>query len=110
MADVAAQIMEASMSAYKAGAAFIAAATLVVWAGSSRAEPPPPMWAGDFKVPVVICDTKDQAEGSAKQVEGKVQNAWGKVKDSVKKPSGPTQAETDADDDAEARRDRAANE
>ena len=54
------------MSAYKAGAAFIAAATLVVWAGSSRAEPPPPMWAGGFKVPVVICDTKDQAVAIAK--------------------------------------------
>ena len=30
---------------------------------------------------------KDQAEGAAKQVEGKVQNAWGKAKDAVKKPS-----------------------
>ena len=58
--------MEASMSAYKAGAAFIAAATLVAWAGSSRAEPPPPMWAGGFKVPVVICDTKEQAVAIAK--------------------------------------------
>ncbi len=28
-----------------------------------------------------------QVKGAAKQVEGKVQNAWGKTKDAVKKPS-----------------------
>lgn len=50
--------------------------------------------------------TKEQAEGAAKQVEGKVQNAWGKAKDAVKKPSAD---ENDADRE-EARRDRAANE
>jgi hypothetical protein len=54
------------MSPNRAGAAFIAAASLVVWAGSSRAEPPPPMWAGAFKVPVVICDTKEQIVAIAK--------------------------------------------
>ena len=56
-------------------------------------------------------NTKDQAEGAAKQVEGKVQNAWGQAKDAVKKPN-TTQAEKDqADkDEAETRRNRAANE
>ena len=34
--------------------------------------------------------TKEQAEGAAKQVEGKVQNAWGKAKDAVTKDSAPT--------------------
>lgn len=38
-------------------------------------------------------DTENQAEGAAKQVEGKVQNAWGKAKDAVKRPAGE-----DADD------------
>ena len=46
---------------------------------------------------------KTQAEGAAKQVEGKVQNAWGKVKDAVK-PSG-----SERDEEAEDR-DRAVNE
>lgn len=32
-------------------------------------------------------DTETQAKGAAKQVEGKVQNAWGKAKDAVKKPA-----------------------
>lgn len=31
-------------------------------------------------------DTEDQAKGAAKQVEGKVQNAWGKAKEAVRKP------------------------
>lgn len=30
-------------------------------------------------------DTESEAKGAAKQVEGKVQNAWGKAKDAVKK-------------------------
>ena len=29
-------------------------------------------------------DTDTEAEGAAKQVEGKVQNAWGKTKDAVR--------------------------
>jgi uncharacterized protein YjbJ (UPF0337 family) len=32
-------------------------------------------------------DTEAQVKGAAKQVEGKVQNAWGKAKDAVKKPA-----------------------
>jgi hypothetical protein len=54
------------MSANRAGAALTAAASLVAWAGSSRAEPPPPMWVGALDVPVVICDTKEQAVAIAK--------------------------------------------
>ena len=29
-------------------------------------------------------DTKTQAEGAAQQVKGKVENAWGKVKDAAR--------------------------
>lgn len=56
-------------------------------------------------------DKEAQVKGAAKQVEGKVQNAWGQAKDAVKKPN-TTQAEKDqADkDEAETRRNRAANE
>jgi uncharacterized protein YjbJ (UPF0337 family) len=34
-------------------------------------------WAGD---------EKNQAKGATKQAEGKLQNAWGKARDAVKKP------------------------
>ena len=55
-------------------------------------------------------DKEAQVKGAAKQVEGKVQNAWGKAKDAVKKPS-TNQAEQDqADKDEAERRDQAANE
>jgi uncharacterized protein YjbJ (UPF0337 family) len=55
-------------------------------------------------------DKEAEVKGAAKQVEGKVQNAWGKAKDAVKKPS-TNQAEQDqADTDEAPRRDRAANE
>jgi uncharacterized protein YjbJ (UPF0337 family) len=56
-------------------------------------------------------DKEAQVKGAAKQVEGKVQNAWGKAKDAVKK-SRTNQAEQDQveKDEAEQRRDRAANE
>jgi uncharacterized protein YjbJ (UPF0337 family) len=49
-------------------------------------------------------DKETEAKGAAKQAEGKVQNAWGTVKDAVKHPP-----KTDAEEDAE-RRDRAVNE
>jgi uncharacterized protein YjbJ (UPF0337 family) len=58
-------------------------------------------------------DKEAQVKGATKQVEGKVQNAWGKTKDAVKKPSTN---QTDVDDqaaqeEAERRqRDRAVNE
>jgi uncharacterized protein YjbJ (UPF0337 family) len=58
-------------------------------------------------------DKEAQVKGAAKQVEGKVQNAWGKAKDAVKNPSN---AETDVNDQAaqdeaeRRRRDRAVNE
>jgi uncharacterized protein YjbJ (UPF0337 family) len=32
-------------------------------------------------------DTEAQVKGAVKQAEGKTQNAWGKVKDAVKKPA-----------------------
>jgi hypothetical protein len=54
------------MSPNRVGAALVAAASLIAWAGSSRAEPPPPMWAGAFDVPVVACDTREQAVAIAK--------------------------------------------
>ena len=46
-------------------------------------------------------DTEDQAKGAAKQVEGKVQNAWGKAKDAVKKSDRPAHGEdeTEPEDD-----------
>lgn len=59
-------------------------------------------------------DKEAQVKGAAKQVEGKVQNAWGKTKDAVKKPS-TSQADHDRaedqgeNDEAQRRRDRAAN-
>jgi uncharacterized protein YjbJ (UPF0337 family) len=60
-------------------------------------------------------DKEAQAKGAAKQVEGKIQNAWGKAKDAVKKPSTSQadhdRAEDEAEkDEAQRRRDRAANE
>jgi len=60
-------------------------------------------------------DKEAQAEGAAKQVEGKIQNAWGKAKDAVKKPStsqgDQDRAEDQAEkDEAQRRRGRAANE
>jgi uncharacterized protein YjbJ (UPF0337 family) len=60
-------------------------------------------------------DKEAQVKGAAKQVEGKVQNAWGKAKDAGKKPS-TSQADHDRAEDqaekdgAQRRRDRAANE
>lgn len=47
------------------------------------------------------------AKGAAKQAEGKLQNAFGKAKDALKKPSD---AERDAEAEREAERDRAVNE
>ena len=49
------------MNPYRTGAAAIAVGLSLVWASSSRAGPPPPMWGGTFAVPVVACDTKDEA-------------------------------------------------
>jgi uncharacterized protein YjbJ (UPF0337 family) len=49
-------------------------------------------------------DSETQAKGAAKQVEGKVQNAWGKVKDAAKDATKENRdAEVDADE-AEERR------
>lgn len=55
-------------------------------------------------------DKEAQVKGAAKQVEGKVQNAWGKAKDAVKKPSSNQAGQDQADKDEAERRDRAANE
>jgi uncharacterized protein YjbJ (UPF0337 family) len=62
-------------------------------------------------------DKEAQVKGAAKQVEGKVQNAWGKAKDAVKKPA-TTEADADKNTekadaeeaDAARRRNRAVNE
>jgi uncharacterized protein YjbJ (UPF0337 family) len=48
-------------------------------------------------------DTEKQVHGAAKQVEGKVQNAWGKTKDAAKQADKENRAsndveQTDADD------------
>jgi uncharacterized protein YjbJ (UPF0337 family) len=49
-------------------------------------------------------DKDAQAEGAAKQVEGKVQNAWGKTKDAVRdavdkvKRDNKTESERDRED------------
>jgi uncharacterized protein YjbJ (UPF0337 family) len=68
---------------------------------AGRAERQVGEWTGDKEA---------QVKGAAKQVEGKVQNAWGKAKDVVKKPN-TNQAEQDqAEKDEAERRDRAANE
>jgi uncharacterized protein YjbJ (UPF0337 family) len=50
-------------------------------------------------------DEETQAKGAGKQVEGKVQNAFGKAKDEFKKSN---ESEREADRDAD--RDRAVNE
>jgi len=44
------------------------------------------------------------------RVEGKVQNAWGKVKDAVKKPGGSETTETEEEEKEVRRRERAASE
>jgi hypothetical protein len=49
------------MSRYRTVAVMIAACLSLVCASSPRAEPPPPMWAGTFPVPVVACKTQSQA-------------------------------------------------
>jgi uncharacterized protein YjbJ (UPF0337 family) len=69
---------------------------------AGRAERQVGEWTGDKEA---------QVKGAAKQVEGKVQNAWGEAKDAVKKPSTNEAEQDQADkDEADRRRDRAANE
>lgn len=54
-------------------------------------------------------DTEAQVKGTAKQVEGKVQNAWGKAKDAVKKPAqNSNTAENEEIESEEVEKDRAA--
>ena len=56
-------------------------------------------------------DTEAQVKGAAKQAEGKVQNAWGKAKDAVKKPNSTEPDQSDLEKSEEQRRrDRAVNE
>ena len=59
-------------------------------------------------------DKEAQVKGAAKQVEGKVQNAWGKAKDAVNKPSINENEEDQKTEEPERqearRRDRAVNE
>jgi uncharacterized protein YjbJ (UPF0337 family) len=42
-------------------------------------------------------DSEQQAKGAAKQVEGKVQNAWGKAKDAAKDVTAEHEKEKEAD-------------
>jgi uncharacterized protein YjbJ (UPF0337 family) len=55
-------------------------------------------------------DTEAQVKGAAKQVEGKVQNAWGKAKDAVKESTehSPREHGKDLEDDREEGREEAA--
>jgi uncharacterized protein YjbJ (UPF0337 family) len=49
-------------------------------------------------------DTEAQVKGAAKQAEGKIQNAWGKAKDAMKKTDAearPRAAERDSSPDSE---------
>jgi uncharacterized protein YjbJ (UPF0337 family) len=60
-------------------------------------------------------DEEAQVKGAAKQVEGKVQNAWGQAKDAARdavKKSSTSEADKDQAEreEAERRRNRAANE
>jgi uncharacterized protein YjbJ (UPF0337 family) len=68
---------------------------------AGRAERQVGEWTGDKEA---------QVKGAAKQVEGKVQNAWGKAKDVVKKPNTNQAKQDQAEKDEAERRDRAANE
>jgi uncharacterized protein YjbJ (UPF0337 family) len=68
---------------------------------AGRAERQVGEWTGDKEA---------QVKGAAKQVEGKVQNAWGKAKDVVKKPNTNQVEQDQAEKDEAERRDRAANE
>jgi uncharacterized protein YjbJ (UPF0337 family) len=52
-------------------------------------------------------DPKKQTEGAAKQVEGKLQNAWGQVKDAAKKEKAPdTKPPRRADEEDDVRSSR----
>jgi uncharacterized protein YjbJ (UPF0337 family) len=55
-------------------------------------------------------DTEAQVKGAAKQVEGKVQNAWGKTKDAVKESTdhSPRQHGKDLEDDREEGQEKSA--
>jgi uncharacterized protein YjbJ (UPF0337 family) len=51
-----------------------------------------------------------EAKGAAKQVEGKVQNAWGTLKDAVKHPPKNDNDNEESEQQEERRKDRAVNE
>jgi uncharacterized protein YjbJ (UPF0337 family) len=46
-------------------------------------------------------DKDAQAHGTAKQVEGKVQNTWGKAKDAVRNATNDNTSENDVDTNAD---------
>lgn len=55
-------------------------------------------------------DTEAEVKGAMKQAEGKTQNAWGKVKDAVKKPgSGEKTPPENPSGDSEETRDEKAD-
>ena len=49
-------------------------------------------------------DTESQAKGAGKQVEGKLQNAWGKAKDAVKDASEPQRKQEREKETADSRK------
>ena len=55
-------------------------------------------------------DRETEAKGAAKQVEGKVQNAWGTIKDAVKHPPKNENTSNEESEEENRRRNRAVNE
>ena len=51
-------------------------------------------------------DTKTQTEGAAQQVKGKVEKAWGNVKDAARNAGNSSERDTVADRDTTRERDR----
>lgn len=66
MVDVVARNLSTAVNPYPARVGMIAAALFFTWMGSSRAEPPPPLWIGKFSNRIIVCDRKEQAVAIAK--------------------------------------------
>jgi hypothetical protein len=66
MVDVVARNLSTAVNSCPARVGIIAAALFFTWMGSSRAEPPPPLWIGKFSNRIIVCDRKEQAVAIAK--------------------------------------------
>ena len=66
MVDVVARNLSTAVNPCRARVGIIAAALFFTWMGSSRAEPPPPLWIGKFSNRIIVCDRKEQAVAIAK--------------------------------------------